>query len=227
MTLSDAIELYISDHKKTYSKSKTQVLRKIQESSLAQTVCEDITSQMLVEFAQDLGEGRATSTLVNYLSHLAPVFRLASPAWDIGLDNSAMIDALAVCKQLSLISKSNRRDRRPTLSELNLLLSHFKDSAIWGHMPMHKIIVFATFSTRRQDEIVRFTWEGFELRNNRMLVRDRKNPGQKIGNNVWCELPPEAKIVIKSMPKDRSCCPSSTLSRKQFFGIFHSRTRPT
>lgn len=28
-----------------------------------------------------------------------------------------------------------------------------------------------------------------------------KHPGQKKGNDVWCELPPEALQVVKSMPK--------------------------
>jgi integrase len=28
-----------------------------------------------------------------------------------------------------------------------------------------------------------------------------KNPGEKIGNNVWCYLPPEALQIILSMPK--------------------------
>ena len=34
-----------------------------------------------------------------------------------------------------------------------------------------------------------------------MLIRDMKNPGEKIGNDVWCDLPPEALQIIISMPK--------------------------
>ena len=34
-----------------------------------------------------------------------------------------------------------------------------------------------------------------------MLVRNMKNPGEKIGNDVWCDLPPEALEIIVSMPK--------------------------
>ena len=34
-----------------------------------------------------------------------------------------------------------------------------------------------------------------------MLVRDMKNPGEKIGNDVWCDLPPQALQIILSMPK--------------------------
>ena len=28
-----------------------------------------------------------------------------------------------------------------------------------------------------------------------------KNPGQKLGNDVWCHLPPEAMAIIQTMPK--------------------------
>jgi len=34
----------------------------------------------------------------------------------------------------------------------------------------------------------------------RILVRDMKNPGEKIGNDVWCDLPAEALQIILSMP---------------------------
>jgi integrase len=36
------------------------------------------------------------------------------------------------------------------------------------------------------------------------MVRDMKNPGQKIGNDVWCHLPDEAWRILKSMPKERA-----------------------
>ncbi|WP_241525829.1 tyrosine-type recombinase/integrase [Pseudophaeobacter leonis] len=201
-TLSDAINRYIDDHKKTYGRSKAQVLAKLTETDLAQLACEDVTSQTIVDFAREYGQERAASTVGNYLSHLAPVFKLARPAWNIDLDPAAMVDALVVCKQLGLVSKSNRRDRRPSLVELDKLLAHYEDSAIRGHMPMHKIIAFAIFSTRRQDEIVRMKWGDFEPENSRVLVRDMKNPGEKIGNDVWCELTPEAMEIINSMPID-------------------------
>ncbi|MGU3417778.1 hypothetical protein [Methylobacterium sp. D54C] len=32
-----------------------------------------------------------------------------------------------------------------------------------------------------------------------VLVRDLKNPGDKIGNDVWCELLQEALAIIEAM----------------------------
>jgi integrase len=63
---------------------------------------------------------------------------------------------------------------------------------------MQKIVAFALFSTRRQEEITLLRWD--DLDEDRILVRDMKHPGDKKGNNVYCELPPEALAIIKSMP---------------------------
>lgn len=38
-----------------------------------------------------------------------------------------------------------------------------------------------------------------------------KHPGEKIGNDTWCELPPEATAIIESMPRvDKCIFPFST-----------------
>lgn len=68
---------------------------------------------------------------------------------------------------------------------------------------MPKVVVFAIFSTRRQEENTRIRWEDLDDQRQAVLVRDRKNPEQKTGNDVWCHLPDEAWKILQSMP--RSC----------------------
>ena len=57
------------------------------------------------------------------------------------------------------------------------------------------------FSTRRQEEITRISWIDLDTEGSRVLVRDMKNPGEKIGNDTWCDLPQEALQIILSMPR--------------------------
>ena len=96
----------------------------------------------------------------------------------------------------------NERNRRPTLEELNQLMEHF--GRVRDHrsssIPMQKIVPFALFSTRRQEEITLLRWD--DLDGDRILVRDMKHPGDKRGNDVYCELPPEALAILNSMPRD-------------------------
>ena len=66
---------------------------------------------------------------------------------------------------------------------------------------MQLIIAFAIFSTRRQEEITRLKFSDYQPDLHRVLVRDMKNPGQKIGNDVWCDLTPEAERIILLAPR--------------------------
>ncbi len=203
--LSDAIDKYVAESLKEIGRTKAQTLKAIKRFSIANKECASIRSQDIVKFGQQLAEERTPQTVGNWMSHLAAIFTLARPAWGFPLDPDAMKDAQIVMKRLGVISKSNQRDRRPTIEELNKLLEHFTDREIRrrNHMPMCKMILFALFSTRRQGEICTMRWEDFEPENKRILIRDMKNPGEKMGNNVWCDLPEQAVAVLQSLPRKK------------------------
>ena len=112
-----------------------------------------------------------------------------------------MEDAQKVLARLGVTGKSNSRDRRPSLAELDRLMEFFIDRSIKrpGALPMHRVIALAIFSTRRQDELARQEMGDIEAEHNRMMVRDMKHPGEKIGNDVWCELVDEAVQIIGAM----------------------------
>lgn len=199
--VADAIDKYISTSRKEIGRTKSQVLEAIKEMDFGRKRCGEVTSQDIIDLAETLSDGRQPQTVQNYLSHLQAVFTVAKPAWGFDLDPSVMSGAMAVTKRLGLTSKSNMRDRRPTLAELDKIMSHFEmvDTRRRGNTPMSKIVVFAIFSTRRQEEITRIAWK--DLEPGRVLVRDMKHPGDKIGNDTWVDLVPEAERVVNAMKK--------------------------
>jgi len=200
-TLADAITRYVETSRKQIGRTKAQVLDSLKAMEIGQTKCSEITAQAIVSLAEELSEGRQPQTVGNYLSHLQAVFSVAQTAWKMDLDPQAMTGAMKVCKRLGLISKSKERDRRPTLDELDKLMGHFEavEARRSGTAPMRKIIAFGIFSTRRQEEITRIAWA--DLEPGRVMVRDMKHPGDKKGNDQWCDLVPEAEHVIAAMPK--------------------------
>lgn len=203
-TLAAIIDRYIKESRRDMGRTKAQVLRVITASAFGQMRCSDITSRDIVAYAQALHDGgRAPQTVLNYLSHLSSVFAIAKPAWGYQLDQQAMRDALAVTKRLGITSKGNERDRRPTLHELDSLLTHFVQSRAKREdsNPMHDIVLFALFSTRRQEEITRIAWADLDVESSRVLVRDMKHPGEKIGNHQWVDLPPQAMAVVQRQPR--------------------------
>jgi integrase len=170
---------------------------------IANKPCSEITSADVIAFANQLVTRVTPQTVGNYLSHLAAVFAIAKPTWSYPLDQMAMKDAFVVAKRLGISSKSRERDRRPTLEELDKIMGYFGErlSRRPSSIPMQKIIGFAMLSTRRLEEITRITWKDLDLEGGRVLVRDMKSPGEKIGNDAWCDLTPEAVQIIVSMPK--------------------------
>jgi integrase len=199
--LAEVIDRYVRESERAIGRTKAQVLRTIKGYEIAALRCTEIKSQHLLQFARSLKV--QPQTRANYLSHLSAVFRVARPLWGYPLDVVQMDDATVAMRKLGTISKGNSRDRRPTLEELDRLMVHFEN--IRAHRPesapMTKIIAFAIFSTRRQEEITRITWADYNKEEARVWVRDMKSPGDKKGNHVLCELPPEAVATIESMPR--------------------------
>ena len=207
--LRQAIDLYVEENERTIGRTKTQVLRSIKSYDIAEMRCSKITSADIVQFVKSIPASPATRQ--NYLSHLGAIFAIAKPAWSYPLDRQAIKDAFIVAKRLGIIRKGSERNRRPTIDELNKVMEHFVqvESRRSGVLPMTNIVPFAIFSTRRQEEIVTIRWQDFDQ--DRILIRDMKHPGQKFGNDVWVDLPPEAVAHINSMPKiDERVFPYST-----------------
>jgi integrase len=198
-SLAKVIERYVEDSTKGVRRTKAQVLRAIAAADIGQMRASQIDSPAIVQFIQGLDV--LPQTAGNYLSHLTAVFRVARPAWGYPLREQEIDDARTVLKKLGATGRSRQRTRRPTREELDRIMAYYEEmeKRERAAIPMQKLIVFAMYSTRRQEEITRITWEDYER--DRVLVRDMKHPGQKVGNNTWCDLPPEAARVIESMPR--------------------------
>jgi integrase len=192
----ETVERYEKELNGAMGDTKAACLRKVRGSKLARLKCSEITSDAIVDFAKTLDVQPQTRS--NYLSHISPIFDIAAIAWKYPLSKTELDNAVKALRILKLTGKGNQRDRRPTLEELDRLMEFFmgrRSSAC----PMHKIVPFAIFSTRRQEEITLLLWDDRE--SDRILVRNMKDPQKKQGNNVRCELLPEAIAIIKSMAK--------------------------
>jgi integrase len=207
ITLGDAIDKYTAESMREIGKTKAQVLRTIREEyDIANMSCDKIQSHHIVTFVKELHKRpglNSPATALNYLSHLSGVFSTARPLWGYALNSQAMQDAQKVCLTMGFVSKPDERTRRPSLEELEKLMSHFQRATETDRrtLPMHIVTAFAIFSTRRQAEICRITWDDYEPENKRVLVRKMKNPGEKGGVDTWVELPDPCCAIIDCMPR--------------------------
>ena len=200
-TLAQVIEVYQRELSRPAAKTKAQVLRSISATPLGALRCTAIDSPALVRWAMSIGG--QPQTRGNYIAHLSSVFSVARSAWGYPLDEQAMRDARTVLKKMGSVTRSASRTRRPTVGELQQLLAHYAmaETKRTDAMPMRRLIMFALFSTRRLDEITRLRWADLDRQASDIVVRDMKNPGEKIGNHVRCLLPPEALAIIDLQPQ--------------------------
>lgn len=203
-TLGEIIGQYLTDMIAKVGRTKGFTLRAIAASELGEKKASTITSQVITEYAQQRIKGGANpATVKNDLTLLGGVFSVAQPAWGYRLSLQSLEDAKAVCFRLGYIRRAKERTRRPTLDELDRLMESFVDDArrrAWV-TPMLKIVPFAIFSTRRQEEIIKIRWDDVDEENHRVLVREMKHPRRKATNDVWCKLTDEAWAILMSMPR--------------------------
>jgi integrase len=199
--LREVIDQYNLEKQKEHGKTKAQVLNTIKEAKIGKPHCSEINSQELVEFCKTINA--QPSTRGNYMSHLASIFTVARPLWGYPLDKQAIDDASVVLYKMGLIGRSNQRTRRPTLDELDKLMKHYTlaETKRKDVIPMTRLIPFAIFSTRRQEEICRLEGKDLDKVNLEIMVRDMKNPGEKKGNDVITSLTPGALQLIELQPK--------------------------
>ena len=202
-TVAEAIERYLS-MKHEVSDSKRCILERVAKFRLGRLRFAEVDAEHIIDFAQAIRNTKVKpATVTRYLAEVSAVFRFARLYWKAPLDPGAMTDAWTMAANLGICGKSHRRDRRPTLSELNRLMQHFHDRSRNRPtaIPMDRLVAFAIFSTRRRGEITRMRWDDLDADAKQILIRDMKNPGDRVGNNVRCDLPDPALAIVDTMPR--------------------------
>lgn len=200
-TLQHMIKRYIEELKKPLDRTKRVILNQMAESEFGQITAAEMVSSDIAAYVQALDI--APSTRGHYLAHLSSVVRIARPVWNYPIDPSLVADARTALTRMGLVGRSNQRDRRPTLEELDLLMDYFGKirEGDPASAPMQTMIAFTIFAMRRVSEICRLAWRDLDEEGCRVMVRDLKHPNTKIGNDTWVDLTPEALRIVLAQPR--------------------------
>lgn len=142
-------------------------------------------------------KGAAPSTAGNDLIWIGVVLRAAKSVKELPLRPEVVKEARTACRELRLIGKSRRRERRPTASELEKLDGYFLRRDRRSEIPMLDIWHFAIESAKRESEICRLEWADNDDENRTGLVRDAKHPREKEGNHRRFKYTPEAWEIVQ------------------------------
>jgi integrase len=143
----------------------------------------ELDRERLIKFGKErASEGAGPVTVgmdLGYIktiySHAAAVHGISAPIEPINLARIAL-------GRLGLVGKGKERDRRPTQDELDRIVAGFEANER-QQIPVGRIVRFAVATAMRQDEIVRVDWRDFDANSRMLLIRDRKDPRRKHGND--------------------------------------------
>lgn len=200
-SVADILKARLKKDKKI-ERSARQYLRYLSEHPIWQAKrCSDLLVSDLVDFAEAMvAEDREPQTVAGYMSLLTTTLKRARRR-GAPVPPQIVEDGMDILWDEHIIARSAKRDRRPSLLELDKILSRSAANKR-QKLPLAKLIVFAIFSTRRLGEICRLRWEDLNEVENTIVVRDMKHPRKKKGNDVTVDLPVEAMRIIQSMPRD-------------------------
>jgi len=210
LTLKDLIAWYVEEIGSThpFGKNKTAVLNMWQRDHGHVTLA-DITSDYLTAFVRDRRRAGASGVTISIdLTYLANVFRSARDLRKLPLSLEPLTSARSNMAHLNISTRSKERARRPTSKEINDLCNYFDEHST---LPMRDIIYFAIETAMRIDEITRLRWADLNEADRTIVIRDRKHPRQKIGNDQEVPLLGKAYEIINRQPRPSHLTGSSRI----------------
>lgn len=202
ITLGDVIRHYV-EHLLPTTASPS---RRNQLGTIARAIghlrLRELSVQALTDYARRRQRaGTAPATIAMDLSYLGTALTHAGaallPPDAVSGYLGSLKAAKAVLSHARVTGASFKRERRPTEAELLLLRDHFASSRL--QLPMWTLIQFAVATTLRLGEIVALRWGDLDEKRRLILVRDRKHPQQKRGNNSLIPLLSHSTINGKAI----------------------------
>lgn len=141
-------------------------------------------------------------TIAADLSYLSAVLKWARHARQIDVNDRLALDARASLKHRGLNTRGVERDREPTAYELEKLIAHWQANKR-QKIPMIDLCRFALATAMRLGEITSIRVEDVDREAHTVVIRDRKDPRNKHGNDQKVPLLPDAWALVEPAIKGR------------------------
>jgi integrase len=202
-TVADLIEKYSDTHRKTPGRTKTATLAMLKRE-IGPIKLASLNAVVLRDFIDKrIDEGAGGVTIAADLSFLSAVLKWGRHARRLDIPDRLALEARESLKHRGLITRSRERDREPTDDELARLYAHWKANAR-QRIDMATICRFALATGMRLGEICRLQIEDIDRTAKTVLIRDRKDPRNKAGNDQIVPLLPRAWEIVEPLIDKRA-----------------------
>lgn len=143
----------------------------------------ELDRERFIKFGKDRAkEGAGPVTVGMDFGYIRTVLSHAAAVHGLTISTESLDLARLALKRLGLIGKGSERDRRPTQNELDRITAALDENPR-QIIPVARIVRFAVATAMRQEEICRVEWRDFDPAARMLLIRDRKDPRKKSGND--------------------------------------------
>lgn len=184
ITVGELIDRYTGElgKIKPFGKNKASVLAML-KSQLGELPLSELTAERLNQHCKLRREQGAGGVTVGIeLTYLGGILKVASALWKMPVNLQVITDARTHLKYVGVSLKSKERSRRPTAAEIAQICGWF-DAKPRQKVPMSDIIHFAVATAMRAGEIISLRWEDLNEKDRTIVIRDRKHPTKKHGND--------------------------------------------
>jgi integrase len=202
-TLARLIRWYIDTFESVskWQRSKQTHLEFLERHRIGKSNSFALTTAILVDHVRGRrAEGAGAATVANDLTWLGVVLRAAKSVKGLPVRPEIVDEARTACRELRLVGKPRKRNRRPSIEELQKLHAFFSRRDARSTIPMADIVEFAICSARREAEICRLEWRDNDPDARTGVVRDAKHPTAKEGNHRRFKYTPEAWAIVQRQP---------------------------
>lgn len=185
VTIADMVDAYV-EHTARMGRSKRWGMDKIR-AELGHLRLEELDRQAVQNYiAKREKEGAGPTTLQYDFSYLGTLLKYGGALVDAdeaaGMARLRLESVRSSFRHSGRLRKSRERTRRPTQEELEKIAGWFARRH-FSAIEMFDITLLAICTCLRRGEIVSLRWEDFDPETRTIIVRDRKHPMMKQGND--------------------------------------------
>ncbi|MBB5191848.1 hypothetical protein HNQ50_002578 [Silvimonas terrae] len=201
-TLANYLTLYVqrSEELKPMGATKRSVYRVLCDSPISDVPVMDLTPANIIQHCKERARlGAKPQTVMQDVIYLGVALGSGSALLGLPVTRKAVDDALPLLKLNNLVSKSNERERRLVPGEFEKLMvfGAKREAMPNAFVPIRELIRFAIATTMRAGEITSILRADVDRVRRTVLIRDRKDPKNKIGNNQRVPLLGEAWEIVE------------------------------
>lgn len=202
-TVADLIDAYEEAHETTYEKTPKKTFGKTKSATLAMLRRElgkvrlsSLSAIVLRDFIDRRSEaGAGGVTIAADLSFLSAVLKWGRHARHLDLPERLALEARGSLQHRGLNTRSRERTREPTDAELARLYAYWRSSTR-QIIDMERVCRFALATGMRVGEICRLEAADVDAEARTVVIRDRKDPRNKVGNDQTVPLLADAWAIV-------------------------------